>query len=121
MTEKSDWLAGLEEGDPVLVRTSHIGDDFGRLGKIVRITPKQFVTERGSRYRRTDGERIGLSGSYHSTWIEEPTTERKVAIAMDRKRSELRSKISQVCWRDQSLATLEAVAELVAKAGKAGG
>lgn len=121
MTDKADWLAGLREGDPVVVRSSHIGDDLGRLGKIIRITPKQFVSERGSRYRREDGNLIGNSGSYHSVWIEEPTAEREAALATDRRRTKLLCAIDGVRWRDCSLAILEAVVELVAKAEKADG
>lgn len=118
--DKAKWLAGLEVGDLVIVRSSHINDEFGRLDNIARITPKQFIVGRAScyRHRREDGDRIGNSGSYHSAWIEEPTTERLTAIATDRRRSELRYKIRQVRWKDQSLATLEAVIEVLAKAGK---
>lgn len=118
--DKATWLAGLQKGDPVVVRSSHTSDGFGRLDEIARITPKQFIDERGSRYRREDGERIGDSGSYYSTWIEEPTAAREAAMATDRRRNELRYEIGQVRWRDHSLATLEAVVAVLAKAGKAG-
>lgn len=69
MTEKSDWLAGLEVGDLVVVR-SHF-PETKRIKRIARFTKTLIVTEDGRQFRRRDGHSPGESRPGH--WIEKPT------------------------------------------------
>lgn len=114
MTDKAKWLAGLKVGDPVVVMSTHIGNRHGHLTAVARFTPTQIVTEAGSRFRRKDGKRTGVAG-YESAWLKETTAERETAIKAERT---LRQ-VETIRWRDVPIATLEAVVELVSKAGKA--
>lgn len=105
MTDKATWLAGLKVGDRAIV-----GDHFVGIG---RLTPQQFVTERGTRYRRSDGCPVG---NHYGAELKEPTPERVNAIRHVRLAATLRHRVA---WGGLPLATLEAVNELVSKAGKA--
>lgn len=114
MTEKSDWLTGLEEGDLVVEMSANPFDRHGRLATVARFTPKQIVTQHGRRFRRDSGDCVGDSCSYRS-WIEEPTAERETAVKAD----DTLRQVESIRWKDVPVATLEAVLALVAKAGKA--
>ncbi len=72
MTDKADWLAGLKEGDLVVVESTNPFTEENVLIAIERLTPTQIVMPRGSRYWRKNGRRVGRTGFYTS-WIEQPT------------------------------------------------
>lgn len=69
MTEKSDWLAGLRKGDPVVVCSYF--PKTKRVKRIARFTKRYIVTEDDRQFRRRDGHSPGESWPGH--WIEEPT------------------------------------------------
>lgn len=110
MTDKTDWLAGLQVGDEVVEMTSHIGA-FGDLTTVTRVTTTQIVTTSGSRFRRKSGHGVGESGRVF-TWIKEPTREREVAI----KRDTALKAVEAIRWRDVPTAIQETVLALVTKA-----
>lgn len=71
MTAKSDWLAGLQVGDPVVVRTwPHKRRYY--VGLVSRLTKTLIVTEGGWRFRRKDGWPPG-NDPWRAQWIEKPT------------------------------------------------
>lgn len=113
MTSKTEWLVGLKEGDPVVVQTSH-PDSKGWLTEVARFTATQLVTQDGARFRRSNGNGIDRRDWYGS-WIEEPTAEARAAI----RHHFLVNAMKRIVWKELPLATLEAVVELAAKAGKA--
>lgn len=115
MTDKTDWLAGLKVGDEVVVQSTHMGRGVGRLDKVERLAPTRIVLEQSDiRFRRSNGRRTGSHG-YHSSWLEQPTADLVAAIRQET----LAGQLKDVNWWAQALATLEAVAELVAQARKA--
>lgn len=69
MTEKADWLAALQVGDPVVVK-SHFPKTT-RVKRIARFTKRYIVTEDDWQFRRRDGYTPGESWPAH--WIEKPT------------------------------------------------
>ena len=112
MSEKTEWLAGLKVGDPVIVESTHIGG-IAYLATVERLTATQIIVGgTRARYRRQDGYRIGPY-SYHRSWIEEPTPEARAEI----RQTELLDRFRRRgCWDKLPLDTLEAVAELLEKA-----
>ena len=70
MTDKADWLAGLQVGDPVVVQTG--SGDKNEVHRIVRFTKTLIVTDKGWRFRRKDGWTPGADPwNFYS--IEKPT------------------------------------------------
>lgn len=70
MTDKAEWLAGLEVGDLVWIRWSS-GKD-ARFQWVARLTKTRITTEDGSWFRRRDGKKPSGCGC---CWrqIEQPT------------------------------------------------
>ena len=80
MSDKAEWLAKLQVGDPAIVQDTGIGGcRAGGLVVVGRFTATQIVTKDGWRYRRDSGSQIGGS-AWHRGWLEEPTTEKLAAI-----------------------------------------
>ena len=111
MSSDAEWLDRLQVGDPVIIA--------GRLAHVARLTKTQVIVKSraGSdvRYRRKDGDRVGPNYSYSDSLME-PTIERRAELRKQQLVSFVRH---HVAWGQLPLVTLEAVAELVSKAGKA--
>lgn len=116
MTDKADWLARLQVGDLVVVRSAHFLDRYdGQLATVARFTPMQIVTQTGARFRRKDGQRTGVAHCA-SVWIEKPTAE----MERTNKAQQTLRQVESIQWKDVPTATLEAVLALVPKASKRG-
>lgn len=115
MSDKTEWLADLKVGDPVLIHSTHSGEATDRLAAVKQLTPRQIVTDGNFRFRQQTGQAVG-SDIYHNRWLEQPTSEIQATIRQEVLASLFRCGIS---WDRLPLVTLEAVAELVVKGWKA--
>lgn len=70
MNDKAKWLAGLKEGDPVVVCSNY--PKSRRLQKVASLTRTLIKTTGGQRFRNGNGYQPGHPRFYFS-WIEEPT------------------------------------------------
>lgn len=70
MSDKAEWLARLNVGDPVVVRTWPY--DKRHVRKALRFTKTLIVTDDGWRFRRRDGNLPG-DDPWRMYWIEKPT------------------------------------------------
>lgn len=58
----TEWLAGLQKGDTVMVETRGTFAYSLRVGVVEKATKAQVVLNDGERYNRQTGQKIGSSG-----------------------------------------------------------
>lgn len=80
---RSDWLAGLKEGDEVVVGRY---SDHGTLHRVARTTKAQIILAYPApgvvewRFGRKTGQEVGAAGSWSYNQLYQPTPERREAI-----------------------------------------
>lgn len=94
------WLADVKAGDTVAIYST----GFSRaheLAKVDKVTAAQVVIGH-SRYRRSDGKKMGTSGRWTSAWLCELTPQIR-AECYERK---IRADIARIQWDKVPLANL---------------
>lgn len=72
MTDKSDWLAGLQVGDPVRMRFNTSKANQATMRRVARFTKTRIVLDNDSWVQRMDGCTPSACGC-HWWLIEKPT------------------------------------------------
>ncbi len=103
----SEWLEKLKVGDEVAVDS---GLDSTYITKVARLTATLIVTEKGGRFRRSDGF-APRTGGYERRFLQEATEEIRDSIAQ----RHLARILREVQWKDYSLDNLRAVFQLLKK------
>lgn len=117
----NDWLAALQPGDKVIVRSSGPLSDE-EVQEVTRLTATQIVIVRGNvtyRYRRDDGRRLGDSAyHYHCLTPYDPTAHEEIRLR------QLRWRVWRACSavrREQAERLTQAQCEAVLACLKAHG
>jgi hypothetical protein len=92
------WLASVKPGDKVAIST---GYRSYALGVVDRLTNTQIITGAGTRFRRSDGRKVG-STDWCASYLVEPTPDVVEHVARKRAIARLRA----VKWEDLPLSKL---------------
>jgi hypothetical protein len=71
VSERTEWLLSLKEGDEVATAVRYTHPARYRFARVTKLTPTQIVVG-SSRYRKTDGGLVG-GDSWDNEAIQEPT------------------------------------------------
>lgn len=107
----NNWLQNLKAGDTVMRQSTSIGSVATPV-KIDRVTATQIIIG-STRFRRSDGHRMGEGNSWYSHWISEATPEAIEKANAELRRRKLINDLREVDWRNQKTELLETVWQVI--------
>lgn len=119
-----EWLARLQPGDLVIVRSVRAMGRTGAICKITKLTKTQIVIDRGNytlRFRRDNGRECGGDCWSHQ-WLEEATPEACAVIRDERRRDAAIGVItSKIDWQKVPTEALELIVSIIKQHTEGGG
>lgn len=100
-----EWLDNLKAGDEVITCSGYYGKS---VSKVQRTTATQIVTEKGGKYWKKNGKRVGDT-DWNISYITEPTQE----IRNEIRKAALCDKLSRVVWQKLSVDILAEIFDKV--------